>query len=209
VRPITISDVYHTEQGGGFGRWLLGLAMIAGLAVTLYRNDVVRNLAHSAQLDGVYSKLEQALGGPSFGTPRSIDRFSAAAALTVPESSSPVHADAAPGEAVKTSVEPPKLEPPKSSAPTESSPAVVSLDSLPVEKAGAAAPASAAPAAAVEKSLVSAVKASAPVEKAEPEKPKSLKDAIRAAANGPSKAAAPAKKRKRGASDFDPLNPNL
>jgi hypothetical protein len=211
TRPITISEIYPVQQGGGFGRWLLGLAMVAGLAVTLYRNDVVRGAAHSARLDAAYAKLEQALGGPSFGTPRSVEGLTAAAAaaITLPESLPSLSAAAQaasptpPAAAVQE-----KAPDAKSAEP--SAPAVVSLDSLPVEKATAPAE--------PEKSVTPSAKASAPSVKAEPvvEKPSgppSLKDAIRASVSPRSSkpASAPAKKRRGtgGTSDFDPLNGKL
>lgn len=218
VRPITISDI-HTfdERGGGFGRWVLALAMIAGLAVTLYRNDVVRNLARSARLDGVYAKLEGALGGPSFGTPRSVETLTAAA-LTLPET------NAAPSPSAAPAAAPPPSSPaaPSAERATEKAaepagkgtPAVVSLESLPLEGA-APADKTAAPAA-----RPAVTEKAAPAAKSEPEKPSgppTLDDAIRSAVGpraGKAKAAAPAsapakKTRRGGASDFDPLNPKL
>jgi hypothetical protein len=222
VRPITISEMYTTERGGGFGRFLLGLALIAGLAVTLYRNDVVRNVAKSAKLEGVYAKLEKALGGPGFGTPQSLDRFAAAVA-GAPEADAAAEAPAlaaAIGLPKEAPAAPVAAKSPAASDAT--SPKVVSLDSLPVEKAAAAEEKSAdKPAAPVAKSSAPVAKSapvtksSAPAKKAvepepvaEPEKPRkaSLRDAIKWAVT-PNTTFKPAKK-KRGA-EFDPLNPNL
>ncbi len=221
VRPIMISEMYP-ERRGGFGRFLLGLALITGLAVTLYRNDVVRNVAKSAKLEGVYAKLEKALGGPSFGTPQSLDRFAPAAAVAAPE------ADAVEAPQLAAAISLPTPAPatpaaPKAASASDPSPKVVSLDSLPVEKAAAApeekaadktaahAAKSSAPAAKsapVAKSAAPAKKAAEPEPVAEPEKPRkrSLRDAIKWAVT-PNTTFKPAKK-KRGA-EFDPLNPNL
>lgn len=58
----------------------MGFAIFAGLGLTLYRNDVLREAAASAGQATNYQKLETALGGPSFGTPRAVD------ALVVPAS---------------------------------------------------------------------------------------------------------------------------
>ncbi len=50
VRPLVVSHappIAH-GNGGGFGRFLVGLALIAGVSVTAYRNDFVRDGAHAA-----------------------------------------------------------------------------------------------------------------------------------------------------------------
>jgi hypothetical protein len=71
VRPLVVSQAPAAAQGSsGFGRFLVGLALVAGVAVSLYRNDVLRDAAHSAHQDGLYARLEAALGGPAFGTLR-------------------------------------------------------------------------------------------------------------------------------------------
>jgi hypothetical protein len=69
-----------TRSGGRAGRWVLGFSIFAGLGLTLYRNDVLREAAASAGQATNYQKLEAALGGPGFGTPRAVD------ALVVPAS---------------------------------------------------------------------------------------------------------------------------
>ncbi|AUX44581.1 hypothetical protein SOCE26_060470 [Sorangium cellulosum] len=65
----------HARGAGRAQRWMLALSVLAGLSVTLYRNDVLRDAAHSAGQDGAYQKLESALGGPGFGTPRSLEKL--------------------------------------------------------------------------------------------------------------------------------------
>jgi len=47
---------------------LIGLAVLLGLLVTLHRNGALHALSASAG-----EGLEQALGGPGFGTPRAVD----------------------------------------------------------------------------------------------------------------------------------------
>ncbi len=81
IAPYAASAVAHTQvyrQGGG--GWLVALAFAAGLAVTLYRNDIVHAAARNIGQETTYLKLEQALGGPSFGTPRAVESMAAAAA---------------------------------------------------------------------------------------------------------------------------------
>jgi hypothetical protein len=51
----------------------MALAVVAGLAITLYRNGVLRDLAVSTRQETAFLSLESALGGPGFGTPRAID----------------------------------------------------------------------------------------------------------------------------------------
>jgi hypothetical protein len=63
-------------------------AVVVGLVITLYRNDVIHAGARTIGQEGAYFKLEEALGGPGFGTPRAVaDMAKAADALpdlTVP-----------------------------------------------------------------------------------------------------------------------------
>ena len=75
VRPLVVSHAPPAPQrGGGFGRFLVGFAVLAGAAVSLYRNDVLRDAAHSAHQDALYARLEGALGGPAFDTLRNLDQ---------------------------------------------------------------------------------------------------------------------------------------
>ncbi len=59
---------------------MLALSVVAGLMVTLYRNDVLLDAARSAGREGVYQRIETALGGPGFGTPRSIEKLGVSSA---------------------------------------------------------------------------------------------------------------------------------
>lgn len=56
------------------------LAAAAGLVITLYRNDVLYAGARTTGQEAAYLRLESALGGPSFGTPRYVEPMAKAAA---------------------------------------------------------------------------------------------------------------------------------
>jgi hypothetical protein len=56
------------------------LAAIVGLTITLYRNEVLYAGARTVGQEAAYLKLEQALGGPGFGTPRAVAPMAKAAA---------------------------------------------------------------------------------------------------------------------------------
>jgi hypothetical protein len=61
------------KSSSSFGSWVLGLAVVAGLLVTAYRNDLLLRGARAAHVEAQYLRLERALlGGPSFGTLRSV-----------------------------------------------------------------------------------------------------------------------------------------
>ena len=83
IRPLAISTppAFQPRGAGGFGRFVLMFAVVTGTLVTLYRNDVLRKAAVSAGLEKNYLKVESALGGPGFGTPRAVS------ALLTPSSS--------------------------------------------------------------------------------------------------------------------------
>lgn len=52
---------------------LIGLAMLAGLGVSLHRNGTVQGALASAGQTAAYENLEKSLGGPGFGTPRAVE----------------------------------------------------------------------------------------------------------------------------------------
>jgi hypothetical protein len=56
------------------------LAAIVGLTVTLYRNELLYAGARTVGQESNYLRLEAALGGPGFGTPRAVDSMAKAAA---------------------------------------------------------------------------------------------------------------------------------
>jgi hypothetical protein len=68
-------DTAPRARRGGSGGWMVVLAAIVGLSVTLYRNDVVHAAASSMGQTATFSKLESALGGPGFGTPRAVEKM--------------------------------------------------------------------------------------------------------------------------------------
>jgi hypothetical protein len=84
----SFSSGYEYRQSGG-GGWIVAFAFAAGLAVTLYRNDIVHAAARNIGQEATYLKLEHALGGPSFGTPRAVETMAAAAAAITTTSPSP------------------------------------------------------------------------------------------------------------------------
>ncbi|WP_438041788.1 DUF4339 domain-containing protein [Sorangium sp. So ce128] len=69
----------RARETGRAQRLTLALSVVAGLVVTLYRNDVLLDAARSSGHQGVYLKVETALGGPGFGTPRSIEKLDVSA----------------------------------------------------------------------------------------------------------------------------------
>ncbi|WP_437571665.1 DUF4339 domain-containing protein [Sorangium sp. So ce542] len=69
----------RARDTGRAQRLMLALSVVTGLMMTLYRNDVLLDAARSAGREGVYQKIETALGGPGFGTPRSIEPLRAPA----------------------------------------------------------------------------------------------------------------------------------
>ncbi len=205
VRPLVVSrNPYPMPQkGGAFGRFVVGLALLSGVGVSLYRNDVLRDAARSLHQEGLYAQLEQRLGGPSFGTLRSVEQSTAsmsADSLTLTNilggSSRTAPQTAGTSGTLATDVTAPTPKPQDTSAnsPSGATPPVVSLESLGTEKGGkpdvkAALPQMPAPAAAPAKPAVAASFVSAPkaapaakaevakVEKAEPKPVKAEKPA--------------------------------
>lgn len=132
LRPITMSDMPGLRGGGGskMGKVLIGVAIAAGLLVTLYRNDLLRPMAESAGQKSAYQSLESALGAPGFGTPQAVTQMStmlnpetAAAALTG-TSATPTTTTTTPSTTTTT---------------TDSSDSTDSSDNVPASERGAAA----------------------------------------------------------------------
>jgi hypothetical protein len=157
IRAFASDPDLFVPKPSRFGAWLVAAAVLAGAVVTLYRNDLLRDLAHRAGQDAAYERLEVALGGPAFGTPRSVvaagmgeSAFGARSGL--PQSSDSM-ATSAPKAEEPRAVE--KADEPKAdtAAPASASKAV-SIDALPPEGSKvvtreAAKPAADAPAAAL------------------------------------------------------------
>jgi len=72
-----LEDTAPRARVGGSGAWIIVLSLIVGLTITLYRNAVVHAAASSMGQSASYLKLEAALGGPGFGTPRAVDTMTA------------------------------------------------------------------------------------------------------------------------------------
>jgi hypothetical protein len=233
VRPLLVTSAPQraARGAGGFGRFLVGLGLIAGVAISLYRNDVVRQAAHSAHQDTLYARLESALGGPAFGTLRAVEQNNVTATLAA---ALPAGSEDSASRAEPTSAPTPAPErQPAALLPRTAAPPVVSLESLAPEKAGAVrskpeaaavVPVSITPAAtpknvALVKPAVNVSAAAKPaaVEKpqAAPEKPAAqmtererLNAAIgQAMLTSPSKASKSSSKSK--SNEYDPLNPKL
>jgi hypothetical protein len=107
--------------------------LIAGVGVTLYRNDVLRQAAVSYGQEKTYLKVEAALGGPGFGTPRAVQ-------LAAPTSLNGAAAEAAAqmiappatrhAESPSQVPEPTRPAEPTTNSAAAASPAPVSLGSL-------------------------------------------------------------------------------
>lgn len=238
VRPLVVSQapMPSARGGSGFGRVLVAVALLAGVSVTAYRNDVLRDAAHQAHQDALYARLESALGGPAFGTLRALEQSAAAQPVAEPTS---VDAPA------RTAMSAPEVSSTPAPANGSASPPVVSIESLaPEQKARAAkASAAAAPSEAAQpapahgaaspvqpKAALShapgsekptstkAFATKAPVEKSEPvaTKPRSdlsererLNAAIGQSMTESASSKAKSKKAKSKGNEYDPLNPNL
>jgi hypothetical protein len=138
VRPLVVSQAPRAvRQGGGFGRFLLGLATVAGVGITLYRNGIVREAATSVHQEALYARLETALGGPSFGTLRAVEQSTSeqAAAFAPSSVTDSPSSDALPKPAATTAATTSTAQ-----SATGSAPPVVSLESLGHETAGAVSP---------------------------------------------------------------------
>jgi len=236
VRPLVVSHAppVTPRGGGGFGRLLVGLSLVAGVGVTAYRNDYLRDAAHAAHQDALYARLESALGGPAFGTLRALEQSAAAqpalelgASLTAPAAVRTVDSPAA---AVASPVAPPQPSvETHPAAPEATNPPAVSLESLRVEKNSALPRAASAPiqpkpaAVAPAKPTAAARAAKAAAEKPPVEKPTAvahkpasemtererLNAAIGESMTRTDSSKAKAKKAKSNGNEYDPLNPNL
>jgi len=124
------------------GSWVILLSVAAGAAVTLYRNDLVHAAMRSIGQEGSYVKLESALGGPSFGTPRAVQQMAAAAALvSTPATDAPTTAVAtSTGVAPAPSTASPASDPAPAAPASEAKPSAPSEPSKPAQAARAPEP---------------------------------------------------------------------
>ncbi|WP_437735092.1 DUF4339 domain-containing protein [Sorangium sp. So ce1335] len=79
VLPTSQHDTIRTgPRARGTGRAqrvTVALSIVAGLTLTLYRNDVLLDAARSAGRENEYQRIESVIGGPGFGTPRSLEKL--------------------------------------------------------------------------------------------------------------------------------------
>lgn len=237
VRPLVVSHAPppSVRGGGGFGKFLIAVALLAGVSVTAYRNDFLRDAAHQAHQDALYTRLETALGGPAFGTLRALEEGAAAqptadlasieatpirtAVASAPEPPS------APSSMLGTSTPPvvsieslgteQKAQTPAKSLVAPTAPAAVAPTPAPVRAAAHFAP---APAPAKPAPVKAAAAPKPAVEKPEPVASKPLSEmsdrerlnaAIGQSMLESSTAKAKGKKAKSKGNEYDPLNPNL
>ena len=129
VRPLVVSHAPPMARGGGgFGRFLVGVSLLAGVSVTAYRNDLLRDGAHAAHQDALYARLEGALGGPAFGTVRALQPSLAAQPAPVVDSNDE--------RASRTALTPPSPAAPSAPAPAlgVTTTPVVSVEAIAPEK---------------------------------------------------------------------------
>jgi hypothetical protein len=75
----------RSQRSSRLGTFTLGLALAAGLLVTLYRNDVLLDLARNWQYETAFLSMERSLlGGPTPGTTRALEGLVATAPATQP-----------------------------------------------------------------------------------------------------------------------------
>jgi hypothetical protein len=135
---VTHRPMPAPSGGGTAGRVVLAFALLAGLGVTLYRNDVLRQAALSTGQEKAYMKMETALGGPGFGTPRavqlaaptSLNAAVAEAATRSSVSASSNSQSAVHTEPAKEPVRAAEPEKPASNSASAKAPSPVSLSSL-------------------------------------------------------------------------------
>jgi hypothetical protein len=128
--PAVFEDTAPRARRGGSGGWVIVLAAAVGLAVTLYRNDVVHAAASSMGQTATMSKLEAALGGPGFGTPRAVSKMTTRPAFSIdsvvaPAPTAPPTVTSTPTTTPEPVAEAPRTptpEPQKATARTETTP---------------------------------------------------------------------------------------
>jgi hypothetical protein len=195
----TIPSMRASRQSSGGGSWMVLLAVAAGAVVTLYRNDIVHAAARSIGQEGQYLKIETALGGPSFGTPRAVEQMAAAAAAlsaTSPSAEADAPARTAANAPATTTTSTPEPAATQAPSPTPTEPSTTLAAGSPEKKEDKAT---------IEPAKTSPSKASAQgtraVSHAAPARPPAV-----AAADPFS---APKKAKKGKGNEFDPLNGSL
>jgi hypothetical protein len=183
------------RSGGGGGTWVVVVALAAGAAVTLYRNAMVHAAAKSMGQETAYLNLETALGGPSFGTPRAVEKMSESSRAlleSLAAASTPTPGAASTAAFTGTSSPATTAAPLATAAPAEDKKAEDTTAAAKPVAASAPDPTPARPAA--------ASGATRPVSATAPRSP--------AASKEPAPVFKAPKKGKKG-NEYDPLNPNL
>jgi hypothetical protein len=111
--PAVFEDTAPRTRRGGSGGWVIVLAAVVGLAVTLYRNDVVHAAANSMGQTATMSKLESALGGPGFGTPRAVEKMMTRPKLELDSATAPAPTTAPAVTSTPTTTPEPVAEAPR------------------------------------------------------------------------------------------------
>lgn len=77
TRPVSLSiEPYANAAPPRASRWLVRLAVAAGVILAILRNDVVHAALEKSPLLAQYEQAERSiLGGPAFGTTRSVDQL--------------------------------------------------------------------------------------------------------------------------------------
>jgi hypothetical protein len=153
IRAFASDPDIYVPRPSRFGAWLMAAAILAGTVVTLYRNDVIRDFAQRAGQEAAYARLEAALGGPAFGTPRSVEgsapktevaSMGATSLSFTKTEAKPAESDAPStgltDKADKVAGEKPAPTPVAAEKAPGSAPKAVSVDSLPTEAAKPVAP---------------------------------------------------------------------
>ncbi len=73
-RMAAVSIPSWAGRSDGSGRWLLFLAVFAGVGLSFYRNGVLHECARALGREQLLIDLETQLGGPGFGTIRAVER---------------------------------------------------------------------------------------------------------------------------------------
>lgn len=77
TRPVSLSiEPYPSKPAPAASRWLTRLALVAGAVLAMQRNDIVHAALGQSPLLAQYEQTERALlGGPAFGTTRSVEQL--------------------------------------------------------------------------------------------------------------------------------------
>jgi hypothetical protein len=186
ARAAVDTEIRIGRRGGrarSGGTWVVVAALAAGAVVTLYRNAVVHAAARSVGQEAAYLNLETALGGPSFGTPRAVEKMADSSRALLESIAAAPSAPAPAAAPLETSTPESAAPPPVAAAKAEepARPAAALPTSSPARPAAASG-------------------ATRPVSASVPRSP--------AASKEPAPVFKAPKKKTKG-NEYDPLNPNL